>query len=271
MNNTTEGNKNNLDLKRIPHKNKWNANLYDEKHAFVSKYGEDLVDLLAPQSGENILDLGCGTGYLTHLISESGAKVIGIDNSQEMINRAQHQYPGIDFRLLSAEDFDFKESLDAIFSNATLHWVLEKMSVIECMYDSLKTGGRLVMEMGGKGNVNSIVTTLKNTLLQHGFVKEAGINIWYFPSLSAYTSLLESKGFRVTYATHYDRETQLQDSENGIKDWLRMFGGSYLQTINKNEVENILSEVQENLKITNFREGNWYADYKRLRIVAIKK
>lgn len=271
MNNTTEGNKINLNLKKIPHDYIWNANLYDEKHAFVSKYGEDLVDVLAPKPGENILDLGCGTGYLTHLISESGATVIGIDNSKEMIDKAQHQYPGIDFRIMSAEDFDFKGSQDAIFSNATLHWVLDKQRAIESMYDSLKTRGRLVMEMGGKDNVNSIITTLKDTLLKHGFIKEAGINIWYFPSLSGYTSLLESKGFRVTYATHYDRETKLQDSENGIKDWLRMFGGAYLQKINENEVEKILVEVQENLKNTNFREGNWYADYKRLRIVAIKK
>lgn len=271
MNNIKEENKISLDLKKIPHNYNWNAKLYDEKHAFVSKYGEDLVDILAPQPGENILDLGCGTGYLTHLISESGANVIGIDNSKEMIEKAQHQYPKIDFRILSAEDFNFKESMDGIFSNATLHWVLNKQQAIECIYDSLKSGGRLVMEMGGKDNVNSIIISLKNTLLKHGFVKESGINLWYFPSLSAYTSLLESKGFRVTYATHYDRETKLQDSENGIKDWIRMFGAAYLQTINENEVERILFEVQEDLKNTNFRKGSWYADYKRLRIVANKK
>lgn len=271
MKNITEINKGNSDFKKNLHRNKWNANLYDEKHSFVSRYGEDLVDILSPQPGENILDLGCGTGYLTHIISESGAKVTGIDNSKEMISKAQHQYPGIDFKIISAEDFDFKEALDAIFSNATLHWVLNKQQAIECMYNSLKTGGRLVMEMGGKDNVADITTALRAILLKHGFIKEAGINIWYFPSLSAYTSLLESKGFRVTYAAHYDRETKLQDSENGIKDWLRMFGVSYLQSLNHNEVEKILDEVQENLRNTNFREGSWYADYKRLRIVAIKK
>lgn len=271
MNNTAEQKKSNLDLKTIPHKNNWNPKLYDEKHAFVSKYGEELVDILAPQPGETILDLGCGTGYLTHLISESGAHVIGIDNSKEMIDKAQQQYPGIDFRLMDAENFDFKKSLDAIFSNATLHWVLNKQRAIECIFDSLKNGGRLILEMGGKGNVSGIITAIKNSLIKHGFVKEAGINIWYFPSLSAYTSLLESRGFRVTNASHYDRETKLQDNQNGIKDWLKMFGGTYLQGINENEAEKILDEIQENLKDTHFRNGNWYADYKRLRIVAIKK
>ena len=271
MNNTTEQNKVGLHLKKIPHNNNWNANLYDDKHAFVSKYGEELVEILAAKPGETILDLGCGTGYLTHLISESGANIIGIDNSQEMIDKAQLQYPGIDFRLKDAEDFDFKQTLDAIFSNATLHWVLNKQRAIECMYDSLKTDGRLVLEMGGKENVNGIIVALKNSLLKHGYVKEAGINTWYFPSLSAYASLLESKGFRVTYAAHYDRETKLQDNDNGIKDWLKMFGGAYLQGINESETERILDEVQQNLKETHFRERSWFADYKRLRIVAIKK
>lgn len=269
--NNTEQNKNSLHLKKIPHKNSWDVNLYDGKHAFVSKYGEELVDILAPQPGETILDLGCGTGYLTHLISESGSKVIGIDNSNEMIEKAKHQYPGIDFKLMNAEEFDFKKSLDGIFSNATLHWVLNKQRAIECMYDSLKTGGRLVLEMGGKDNVNGIITALKQSLIKNGNVKEAGITSWYFPSLSAYASLLESKGFRVTYAAHYDRETKLQDNDNGIKDWLKMFGGAYLQEINENDAERILDEVQENLKSTHFRNGSWYADYKRLRIVAIKK
>lgn len=271
MSNITEQNKNRFHLKKIPHKNNWDANLYDGKHAFVSKYGEELVDILEPKPGENILDLGCGTGYLAHLISESGAHVIGIDSAKAMIEKAQHQYPGIDFRIMDADDFDFKNSLDAIFSNATLHWILNKTKVIECMYESLKTGGRLVIEMGGKDNVSGIITALKNSLVKHGYVKEAGINNWYFPSLSAYTSLLEAKGFRVTYAVHYDRETKLQDNDNGIKDWFRMFGGAYLQGITESETEKILEEVQQNLKGTHFRDGNWYADYKRLRIVAIKK
>lgn len=271
MMNTTEQNKINLYLKKIPHKDKWNPELYDGKHAFVSKYGEELVEILAPQPGETILDLGCGTGYLTRLISESGAHVIGIDNSEEMIDKAKRQYPGIDFRIMDADDFNFKSSLDAIFSNATLHWVLNKQKAIECMFDSLKSGGRLVLEMGGKDNVNGIIAVLKASLVKHGFAKEAGINTWYFPSLSGYTSLLESKGFRVTNAAHYDRETKLEDSDNGIKDWLSMFGSAYFRGINENETKKILGDVQQNLKDTHFREGSWYADYKRLRIVATKK
>src|ERR1700755_3090560 len=104
----------------------WNATLYDDKHNFVFKYGEDVVQQLAPQQGERILDLGCGTGYLTNIIAQAGARVIGIDNSAAMIQRAQAAYPDLDFRVMPATDLRFDLPFDAVFSNAVLHWVLDK-------------------------------------------------------------------------------------------------------------------------------------------------
>jgi trans-aconitate methyltransferase len=248
----------------------WNAKLYDDKHSFVFKYGEDLVHLLSPKSGERILDLGCGTGYLTNLIAESGAEVIGIDKSVEMIEKAKAEYSNIDFKILSATDFHFDKKFDAIFSNAVLHWVLEKEKVINCMYENLKLNGRLVIEMGGKNNVQSIMDAIKKYLSKYTTI-DTSFNIWYYPSLSEYTSLLEAKGFRVTYASHYDRETELKDAANGIKDWIKMFGSSFLKNIDKTSAEKMLNEIQESLRPTNFRDGKWYADYKRLRVVAIKQ
>ncbi|HLK29308.1 MAG TPA: methyltransferase domain-containing protein [Puia sp.] len=250
---------------------KWNANLYDDKHSFVFKYGEELIELLAPKSGERILDVGCGTGYLTNLIANSGAETIGIDSSREMIAKAESEYPNIDFKVLSATDFHFDEKFDAIFSNAVLHWVLEKEKAIDCMYENLKPNGRLVIEMGGKGNVQSILHAVKHALAKFGAAEKANINIWYFPSLSEYTSLLEAKCFRVTYASHYDRETELQDTDNGIKDWIKMFCSSFFKNIDEKIAEKLLDEIQDSLKATNYRNGKWYADYKRLRVVAIKQ
>jgi trans-aconitate methyltransferase len=249
---------------------KWNADLYDDKHGFVSKYGEDLVEVLAPQKGERILDLGCGTGYLADLIARSGATVIGIDSSLDMITKAKAEYPQLEFKVQSATDFHFDEPFDAIFSNATLHWVLDKESAIDCMYTNLKRSGRLVIEMGGKHNVESIITTLQKSLIAHGFAKNAETPLWYFPSLSEYTTLLEKRGFRVNYAAHYNRGTELKDTENGIKDWIKMFGGAFLKGINESVVNTILDEVQKTLKPVLYTNGKWIADYKRLRIVATK-
>ena len=103
----------------------WNPDLYDEKHAFVSKLGEDLIELLQPQSGELILDLGCGTGDLSHLIKQSGATVEGLDASKEMVARAREKYPDIQFRPGDACSLNIYERYDAVFSNAVLHWIKE--------------------------------------------------------------------------------------------------------------------------------------------------
>ena len=108
----------------------------------------------------------------------------------------------------------------------------KKKQLIACM-NNLKTGGRLVIEMGGKGNVQSIVNAVKKTLAKYGAGEKTNLNIWYFPSIGEYASLLEAKGFRVTYATHYDRETELKDTANGIKDWIKMFGSSFLKNIDE--------------------------------------
>lgn len=249
---------------------KWNANLYDARHSFVSKYGEDLVNILNPLPGEDILDVGCGTGYLANVISQRGAEVTGIDASPEMIAKAKHEHPSIDFRLMSATAIHLQKTFDAVFSNAALHWVLDKQAAIGCIYDAVKPGGRFVMEMGGKGNVEIIISTVKEILTKYGFQKEAGINMWYFPSLSEYTSLLEAKGFRVTSAFHYDRDTRLDDNENGIKDWLKMFCEGFFKTINPEKINEIIEKVQHELRPALFKNGSWFADYKRLRVTAVK-
>ena len=248
----------------------WNTDLYSEKHAFVFKYGEDLVDVLKPEPGERILDLGCGTGYLTNIIASSGATVVGIDSSLEMISKAKLEYPELEFKVQSAAEFHFDEHFNAIFSNAVLHWVLDKENAIECMYRNLKRSGRIVLEMGGKHNVEKIITALQNSLIKHGFTEQASKELWYFPSTNEYTTLLEKRGFKVTYAAHFNRETKLSDTENGIKDWVKMFGSAFLTGIDEGKIEKILNEVQTTLEPTHFRNGSWYADYKRLRIIAIK-
>lgn len=248
---------------------KWDSNLYDQKHDFVSKYGEEVIELLDPKVGEEILDLGCGTGDLSEIVREKGAMVTGIDSSAEMIETARQKYPLIDFQVKSATNFYFDKKFDAVFSNAALHWILEKEKAIKQIYNCLKQGGRFVAEMGGKGNVANIINALKNALNKNSFIENSKIETWYFPSLSEYASLLEKNGFRVIFATHFDRETLLKD-DSGIKNWVRMFARSYLEGLPEDKIANILEDVELQLKSTNYRGGKWYADYKRLRIAALK-
>ncbi|MBT31679.1 MAG: SAM-dependent methyltransferase [Thalassobius sp.] len=249
----------------------WNPELYNNKHAFVYGYGESLIELLNPQKDERILDIGCGSGQLTQKIAELAKEAVGLDYSADMIADAKAKFPEVTFKVASAADFEFDEKFDALFSNAALHWVTSYKEAAQCMYKSLKTGGRLVLEMGGKGNVGIIVSELKNQLVIKGYPTQAAMELWYFPSVGEYASVLEEAGFRVTFAQHYDRPTELADAATGIKDWLSMFGKTFFEGVATEDIESIKEAVQQNVKSSCFVDGKWYADYKRLRIIAVKE
>ncbi len=249
---------------------KWDANLYTEKHAFVFDYGNTLIDLLDPKNDESILDIGCGTGQLTAGIAERAKHVTGIDLSPEMIANARQNYPSLDFQIQDASNFHFEKKFDALFSNAALHWVTNYTSAINCMYAAIKKGGRIVVEFGGKGNVQTIVEQLRKSLKDSGYVDQSKIAVWYFPSIASYTAALEAAGFEVVFAQLFDRPTELADEATGIKDWLSMFAKSFFVGVTPDDTEAILSEVQEKLKSVLFKKGKWFADYRRIRIIAIK-
>ena len=249
-------------------KSHWDPDHYDDKFSFVYQYGEDLLALLDPKPGERILDLGCGTAELTDLIHQSGAKVIGLDKSKEMIAAAQSKYPHIEFVRSDATSFQFDSPFDTIFSNATLHWVLDHRNCIQSMYGNLKAGGRLVLEFGGKGNIENIIQPLRTVLSERGYSTQADLQLWYFPSLADYASELEAAGFRVESAQHFDRPTKLNGD---LKDWLNMFAQAFFDGIPEVETEEIIKAVEKKASGSCFKDGYWFADYIRLRIIALKQ
>jgi len=251
-------------------KTKWNAHLYDEKHDFVSKFGTSLVNLLAPKKNEHILDVGCGTGDLANDISAFGASVIGVDASATMILAAQQKYPAITFQTMEATAMHFPQQFDAVFSNAALHWMKEPDVVIENVYGALKNDGRFVAEMGGQGNIASIVWALQNSMdslklpyIEHYFP-------WYFPSAEEYQSKLENAGFQVENMTLYKRPTPLQGLD-GLRNWLVMFSDNLLQHLTADDKEQVYATCEELLKPTCFHHNEWVIDYYRLRFIAHKK
>ena len=248
---------------------KWDAELYDKTHDFVSKYGEGILSYLNPKPDETILDLGCGTGDLTQEIFLTGANIIGVDGSSEMIAIAKSKYPHIGFYQMDAREMNFEIHFDAVFSNAVLHWIPDKERVIEHIHALLKDKGRMVVEFGGKGNMQNLIAALKEEFKKRGYQKNALIDFWYFPSIAEYATELEKYNFRVIHAEHFDRTTPLK-GDQGIKDWFNMFGDNFFTGIENAVKEEILDTVQDKLKTTRFIDGIWTADYKRIRIVAIK-
>lgn len=252
---------------------KWNAELYDQKHNFVYQYGEDVLSLLEPKVGESILDLGCGSGFLTNEIREQGAQVLGVDSSAEMIEKAKKSFPETEFKVINATDLGFDASFNAVFSNAVLHWIKaeDQPEMMDAVFKALKPGGRFVAEMGGKGNVGRMISTLRKILIQYGYPQQAEMDYLFFPSVGAYTSMLEKAGFRVMYAAHFDRETLLQDQAEGVKKWITMFASDFFIGVKEAYQPQILNELAEQLQPFYEKNGEWYADYKRLRFIAVKE
>ncbi|WP_042454823.1 class I SAM-dependent methyltransferase [Neobacillus dielmonensis] len=248
----------------------WNADLYDNNHAFVSKFGEGLVELLVPQSGETILDLGCGTGDLASVLHHLGVKVIGIDQSENMIEQAKRKYPELQFDVQDALHLPYQEEFDAVFSNAVLHWIKEPSQVLSGIYSSLKPGGRFVAEFGGKGNVQRIIDELMKQLFQIGINDPLQRFPFYYPSIGEYTTLMENTGFRVVFAQHFDRPTMLE-GDNGLRNWIEMFCGALFEGVTDDIRHSIITKAEHNLKPILYRDGVWYADYKRIRVIGIKE
>ncbi|MEH2453428.1 methyltransferase domain-containing protein [Nostoc sp.] len=249
--------------------NNWNTALYQEKHAFVWQYGEDLLKFLNPKPGESILDLGCGTGQLTEKIAQAGAEVMGVDHAATMIEKARQNYPHIRFDVADARNFQVDKPLDAVFSNAVLHWVKEADSAIASIHQALKPGGRFVAEFGGKGNIQAIVTALESALEPFNISAQT-LNPWYYPSIGEYASLLEQQGFDVIHAILFARPTPLADKEAGMANWIQMFASAFLTLLPADQQTQVIHAVEEYLKPTLYQQGTWTADYRRIRIVAIK-
>jgi len=250
--------------------NQWDAELYDNQHSFVSNFGTNLVELLSPQPGEYILDLGCGTGHLTEKIASLGAQVLGIDSAESMLIQARNHYPQLKFEVADATNLQFTEKFDAVFSNAVLHWIKQPEKVITGVYRALKPGGRFVAEFGGKGNVQKIVAAIYNVMEAAGYSLEESDNPWYFPSIGEYGTLLEKQGFELTFASLFERPTVLDDPEKGMQNWIQMFANQFLTILPDDKQNDILSDIEKQLRPDLYRNGTWFADYKRIRVIAKK-
>jgi trans-aconitate 2-methyltransferase len=248
----------------------WDSNRYDGQHAYVWQYGAELLELLAPQAGERIVDLGSGTGHLAARIAEAGAEVVGLDASDVMVEQARRNYPALSFNLGDAADFRFDAPFDAVFSNATLHWVRRAEEAITCIAKALKPGGRFVAEFGGHSNVDSVVRAIYGAREAAGLDAGHRLNPWFYPSIAQYTGLLDKHGMEVTYARLFDRPTRLDPGEGGLRSWLDMFGGSFFSDLDAGTREAVIEDIERRLRSSLYEDGAWTIDYRRLRIIGVK-
>jgi len=238
---------------------KWDAADYAKVGAFVAELGGAALDLLDPQRGERILDVGCGEGTLTKKIIERGATVLGIDNSPEMIAAARAN--GVDAVQLAAEDMQFFAEFDAAFSNATLHWVLHKEQAARAIFRALKASGRFAGEMGGEGNLTKLREALDEEMIIRGYAPPVEASNWY-ASPEEFAAVYEAAGFREVDARLIERPTPI---DHGVAAWVTTFRKGWLDRAAVPEAEraDIGAAVAD-------RVGSNVADYVRLRFIMRK-
>lgn len=247
----------------------WDAWGYDQRFGYVSRLGAGVVDLLEPRLGERILDLGCGTGELLERIIAGGSSGIGLDADEAMVERARQRLPGVEIMLADAQAFTLAEPVDAVFSNAALHWLTRPDAVATCVAAALKPGGRFVAEMGGAGNVAAIIAAVRQAVEERR--PDLVVTVpWYFPNVAQQSAVLERAGLRVARMEHFARPTPLSSQSDGAADWVRMFGASMLAGLQDDERAGVLARVNELTAPSLLRSDGWIADYWRLRFVAFK-
>ncbi|MBQ7576853.1 MAG: methyltransferase domain-containing protein [Synergistaceae bacterium] len=249
----------------------WNTEKYSQGFSFVYKYGADVLNLIEPDGVKNVIDLGCGTGALTKALAEKGFNVTGLDASEEMLNQARANNPGINFIHSDAANFKLSEKVDAIFSNAVLHWIdkYKQPLMMKCVYNALRSGGQFVFEMGGYGCCRLIHEELAKNFAAHGYKY---VMPFYFPTIGEYASLLENAGFTVRFAILFDRPTKL-DTDEGMYNWIKMFVNIPFKSVKESDREIIILDSVNNLRndIRLYHGGEWFADYVRLRVRAVKE
>lgn len=251
----------------------WSPADYATNAAFVPALGAAALQLLAPQPGELILDLGCGDGVLTLQIMQSGARVIGLDASEAMVEAARGR--GVDAFVADAQALDLADQaarfgqFDAAFSNAALHWMLDPDAVASGVFSVVKPGGRFAGEMGGQGNIATLRNGIRAELVERGYEVPAGDPQWY-PSCEEFVRLYACAGFTQIQAQLIARPTPLA---SGVAAWVKTFRAGWLDVagVAAADRDSVAAAVEARLRPQLQRpDGSWVADYVRLRFTMRK-
>jgi len=251
--------------------NRWDPAAYDTDFRFVTAHGHKVLDLLGPVDGQHVLDVGCGTGHLTAELAAAGARMVGIDASEPMVQAARQAHPDLDIHLGDAQTMTLaslgrQQPFDAVFSNAALHWMPDAPAVTAAVRGVLREGGRFVAEQGGRGNVAAVDAALASSLADLG-LGSIPIPQQNFPSPARQAAWLEEGGFRVLLLRWYERPTPLAPG-NTAASWTKHFRAQVWDRVPPSAAEELVRLVDERCAAVGLDDGGWHIDYCRLQFMA---
>jgi len=232
---------------------RWDSEDYARHSSAQAEWALELLGKLTLGGQEQVLDIGSGDGKVTAALAARVPRgaVLGVDSSADMVERARKTYPperhpNLRFQLGDALDLSFEERFDAAFSNATLHWVRDHRRVLRGVARALKPGGRLLFQMGGRGNAREILrqldqlareppweTWLANLPVPYGF---------YGPE--EYRDWLGEAGLEARRVELIPKLMRQKGAE-GLAGWVRTTWLPYTQAVPEERREELVLQIVE--------------------------
>jgi trans-aconitate methyltransferase len=176
---------------------------YRKTASLQKSAAERLFDMLSIGAGDDVLDLGCGPGHLTHLIrAATEGDVAGIDPSPGMIAEARRNYPeGIEFEVGEAETLNASDRFDAIFCNSAFQWFRDPNRALANCFNALRRDGRMAVQAPAKRLFCPNFVRAAESLRNDARTRDAFAHFrtpWFFlETAEDYARLFERQGFAV--------------------------------------------------------------------------
>ena len=229
----------------------WNAADYAKNSANQYTWAKELIPKLQLSGNEALLDIGCGDGKITAEIAKClpNGRVVGIDTSADMINLAKHtfpikDYPNLAFKVMDARAIAFQDEFDRMFSNAALHWIVDQKAVLSGVARSLKCGGWVLFQMGGKGNAKDVLGIIDDLLVEAPWKGVfGGFTFPYaFCGTEEYTSLLVEAGLKPKRVELIPKTMNLAGAQ-GLAGWIRTTWLPYTERMPPEKRDGFVSEI----------------------------
>jgi trans-aconitate 2-methyltransferase len=259
---------------------RWNPNEYAASSSAQLVWAKELIAKLNLTGKEEILDIGCGDGKITAEISRylPDGKVIGIDNSREMIEYAsanfnRSDYPNLEFYNLDARSFELDEKFDFVFSNATLHWFEDHLSVLKHASNVMKTKAGLIISCGGKGNAEEVMKVMNDIIKTKKWEKyfRTFSFKYFFYDTKDYPEWLQKAGLKPIRVNLIPKD-MVQSGKEGLSGWIRTTWLPYIHSVPEKLREEFIFNVVENYikKFPMDVNGKIHVSMVRLEVEAIK-
>lgn len=208
--------------------------------------GMKLIDHLKLKEGMTVLDLGCGTGYLTKVLSDrvgAEGKVVAVDPDIERLSIAKKLYSASNIEYILADDMTFPScQYDIIYCNAVIHWIHNKPALFKRVFDNLQHGGRFAFTTYDTPVFPPIVEKLFSLVSPDFLHKMLHKTQVYIPA-SDYKTISSSVGFSHTLIETESITTEWKDIDDFIATAHGVLQGEFdPNSIDKDELQRLKEE-----------------------------